>query len=96
MLKNQFNFYDRHCNITETFPILIGTIPLRSIISSVPYTQTIQPTAPMMRYNDPPPPMPMPSDYGDIGLPNIPYPGFIGFVPADQPSTSVNQWDMRE
>ncbi|KAL6437103.1 hypothetical protein ACFW04_005004 [Cataglyphis niger] len=80
-----------HCNISKTYPILIGTIPLRSIISSVPYTQTIQPTAPMMRYDDPPPPMPMSPDYAP---PNIPYSGPIGFVPADQPSTSVNQWDI--
>lgn len=82
-----------HCNITKTYPILIGTIPLCPIISSVPYTQTIQPTAPMMQYNDPPPPMPMSPDYAP---PNLPYPGPepIGFISADQPSTSVNQWDI--
>ncbi|KAL6437106.1 hypothetical protein ACFW04_005004 [Cataglyphis niger] len=50
-----------------------------------------RPTAPMMRYDDPPPPMPMSPDYAP---PNIPYSGPIGFVPADQPSTSVNQWDI--
>lgn len=66
---------------------------MRSIISSVPYTQTIQPTAPMMHDDDPPPPMPMSPDYTP---PNLPYPGSqpIGF--ANQPSTSANQWDIRE
>ncbi|KMQ96436.1 arrestin domain-containing protein 3 [Lasius niger] len=83
-----------HCSITKTYPILIGTIPLRSIIS-VPYTQTVlQPTAPIMQYDDdPPPPMPTSPDYAP---PNLPYPGPqpIGFVSANQPNTSANQWDI--
>ncbi|XP_011267384.3 arrestin domain-containing protein 17 isoform X1 [Camponotus floridanus] len=77
-----------HCSITKTYPILIGTIPLHS----VSHTQTIQPTAPMMQYDDdPPPPMPTSPDYAS---PNLPYPGSqpIGFT--NQPSTSVNQWDI--
>ncbi|XP_029175799.1 arrestin domain-containing protein 17-like [Nylanderia fulva] len=80
-----------HCNITKTYPILIGTTPLRSVISPVPYTQAIpQPTAPVMPYDDPPPPMPMSPDYAP---PYTPYPGpSIGF--ANQPSTSANQWDI--
>ncbi|GAB1868764.1 Arrestin domain-containing protein 2 [Camponotus japonicus] len=78
-----------HCSITKTYPILIGTIPLRS----VSHTQTIQPTAPMMQYDDDPsPPMPTSPDYAS----NLPYPGSqpIGFAIANQPSTSVNQWDI--
>ncbi|XP_011267385.2 arrestin domain-containing protein 17 isoform X2 [Camponotus floridanus] len=51
-----------------------------------------RPTAPMMQYDDdPPPPMPTSPDYAS---PNLPYPGSqpIGFT--NQPSTSVNQWDI--
>lgn len=50
----------------------------------------------MMQYDDdPPPPMPTSPDYAS---PNLPHPGSqpIGFAIANQPSTSVNQWDIRE
>ncbi|XP_032687156.1 arrestin domain-containing protein 17-like [Odontomachus brunneus] len=82
-----------HCSITKTYPILIGTIPLRSTMPSAPYQQNIpQPTAPMIQeYDDPPPPMPTSLDYSP---PNVPYPGSIGFVSPNQPSTSTSQWDM--
>lgn len=83
-------FY-RHCSITKTYPILIGTIPLHSTITSS-YTQTVsQPSAPMQYDYDPPPPMPTSPDYRP---PNVPYP--IGFASANQPGTSINQWDIRK
>ncbi|XP_014478278.1 PREDICTED: arrestin domain-containing protein 2-like [Dinoponera quadriceps] len=81
-----------HCSVTGTYPILIGTIPLRSTISAASYQQDIpQPTAPVMPYDDPPPPMPMPAspDYA----PPYPGPQAIGFTYSDQPGTS-NQWNM--
>ncbi|XP_018053906.1 PREDICTED: arrestin domain-containing protein 17-like [Atta colombica] len=83
-----------HCSITKVYPILIGTIPLHSTISSASYIQTIQqPTAPnVMQYDyDPPPPMPTSPDYVP---PNTPYPQAIGFASPNQPSTSTNPWDI--
>ncbi|EFN85199.1 Arrestin domain-containing protein 2 [Harpegnathos saltator] len=88
-----------HCSISKTYPILIGTIPLRSVMPS--YQQNVpQPTAPVIQDNDPPPPMPMPMPMPmpispDYVPPNVPYPGpSISFASSDQPSTSTNQWDM--
>lgn len=79
-----------HCSITKNYPILIGTIPLRSTITSAPYTQTMpQPSAPMQHDYDPPPPMPTSPDYRP---PYTPYP--IGFSHVDQPGTSADQWDI--
>ncbi|XP_018362028.1 PREDICTED: arrestin domain-containing protein 17-like isoform X2 [Trachymyrmex cornetzi] len=82
-----------HCSITKVYPILIGTIPLHSTISSASYTQTVQqPTAPVMQYDyDPPPPMPTSPDYVP---PNTPYPQVISFASPNQPSTSTNPWDI--
>ncbi|XP_072765508.1 arrestin domain-containing protein 2 isoform X2 [Anoplolepis gracilipes] len=96
ILRITIHISGMHCSITKTYPILIGTIPLRSAISSVPYTQTVQPTAPIMQYDDdPPPPMPMSPDYAPPNLP-YPYPGPqpTDFASANQPSTSANQWDI--
>ncbi|KAG5321733.1 ARRD3 protein, partial [Acromyrmex heyeri] len=82
-----------HCSITKVYPILIGTIPLHSTISSASYIQTVQqPTAPVMQYDyDPPPPMPTSPDYAP---PNTPYPQMIDFASPNQPSTSTNPWDI--
>ncbi|XP_011700743.1 PREDICTED: arrestin domain-containing protein 2-like isoform X1 [Wasmannia auropunctata] len=84
-----------HCSKTKTYPILIGTIPLRSTIPSASYmpepTAAImqQPTAPVIPDDyDPPPPMPTSPDYEP---PNTPYPQAIGF---GSPGTSTNPWDI--
>lgn len=86
-------FLNRHCNIARSYPILIGTIPLRSTIPSASYQQNVpQPTAPII---DPPPPMPSP----DYAPPIAPYPSprpRTLFFSSDQPGTSTNQWDMRK
>ncbi|RLU22954.1 hypothetical protein DMN91_005232 [Ooceraea biroi] len=81
-----------HCSITKTYPILIGTIPLRL---TIPSATALQPTAPIMHYDyDPPPPMPMaPPESPEYLPPNVPYPPrTYGF--SSQPSTSTNQWDI--
>lgn len=96
--------------MTKSYPVLIGTIPLRSTIPS--YQQAVpQATAPT--HYDPlastpmpmpmptvmqmpmPMPMPMSSDYVQ---PNVSYPGPqpIGFNSSNQPSSSNTQWDMRK
>ncbi|XP_011879564.1 PREDICTED: arrestin domain-containing protein 2-like [Vollenhovia emeryi] len=82
-----------HCSVTRTYPILIGTIPLQSTITSASYMQPIsQPTAPVMQYDyDPPPPMPTSPEYGP---PNVPYPLPLGFASPNQPGTSTNPWDI--
>ncbi|XP_077273696.1 arrestin domain-containing protein 17-like [Temnothorax americanus] len=80
-----------HCSIVKVYPILIGTIPLQSTITSASYMQTVQPTAPIIPDYDPPPPMPTSPDYAP---PNVPYPAAIGFTSPNQPSTSTNPWDI--